>query len=91
MHTQKVTANNIFANPVLTPTFGLLNWTKEELENIYIKTRKLLSLSRSFHVNSDIDRLYCSRNVGGRGLNSIVDIYTSRILSFVKHINEIAG
>ena len=41
-------------------------------------------------MDSDVDRLYCSRNVGGLGLISIVDIYTSRILSFVKHINEIA-
>ena len=33
---------------------------------------------------------YGSRNVGGCCLNSIVDIYISRILTFVKHINEIA-
>ena len=70
--------------------FAVLNWTKEEHENIDIKARKLVSLSGSFHVNNDVDRLYCSRNVGGRGLNSIVDIYTSRIVSFVRHINEIA-
>ena len=87
----KTTAQNIFANPVLTPTFGILDWTKEELRAIDIKTRKLLSLSGSFHVNSDTDRLYSNHQVGGRGLNSIEDIYITRILAFAKHLKEIAG
>ena len=86
----KITAHNIFANPVLTPTFGILNWTKEELRAIDIKTRKLLSLSGSFHVNSDVDRLYCNQKVGGRGLNSIEDIFITRTLSFAKHLREIS-
>ena len=34
----KVTSHNIFAIPVITPTFGIINWTKEELHNIDIKT-----------------------------------------------------
>ena len=71
---KKVTSPNIFAIPVITPTFGIINWTKEELRNIDIKTRKLLTSTGSFHINSDINRLYSYRNKGGRGLNSFVDI-----------------
>ena len=33
----KVTSH-IFAIPTITPTFGIINWTKEELHNIDIKT-----------------------------------------------------
>ena len=84
----KVTSHNIFAIPVITPTFGIINWTKEELHNIDIKTRKLLTSTGSFHINSDIDRLYNYGNKGGRGLNSLVDIYISRLVSINSHLME---
>ena len=51
----KVIAHNTFAIPVLTPTFGIINWTKEELEQMDVETREILSCNGSFHVNSDID------------------------------------
>ena len=84
----KVTAHNTFAIPVITPTFGILPWSKEELENIDVKTRKLLTLSGSFHLNSDVDRLYCHRSEGGRGLNSVNDTYISRIVSLKLHLDQ---
>ena len=87
----KMIAHNIFANPILTPTFGILNWTKEELRAIDIKTRKLLSISGSFHVNGDVDRLYSNQMSGGHGMNSIEDIFITRIVSFAKHILETSG
>ena len=34
----KVIAQNTFAIPVLTPTFGIVKWTKEELEQMDVKT-----------------------------------------------------
>ena len=86
----KVIAHNIFAVPILSPTFGILNWTKDELEKIDIQTRKLLPLNGSFHVNSDVDRLYTLRSLGGRGLNSVVDIYISRLISLSVHIKQAA-
>ena len=84
----KVLAHNIFAIPVLSPTFGILDWTKQELENLDIKTRKILTASGSFHINSDVDRLYCYRKNGGRGLNSIVDTFISRIVSLSLHLKN---
>ena len=68
----KVVAHNIFAIRVLSQTFGILGWTKQELENLDIKTKKILTASGSFHINSDIDRLYCYRNNGGIGLNVLL-------------------
>ena len=67
----KTIAYNIFAIPVLIPTFGILDWTKNEVLQIDIKTRKLLTLSGSFHRNSSVDHLYMTRDDGGHGLNSI--------------------
>ena len=65
-------------------------WTKAELEQIDIKTRKILASSGSFHIYSDIDRLYTPCNKGGRGLNSLVDIYISRLVLINHHLKEIA-
>ena len=62
----KVIAHNTFAVPVLAPTFGILDWARSELSEIDVRTRKLMSMTGSFHVNSDVDRLYLSRRNGGR-------------------------
>ena len=87
----KAVAHNTFAIPVITPTFGILNWTKDELSDIDVKTRKILTSTGSFHVNSDVDRLYTHRNKGGRGLNSLVDIYIARVISISWHLKEKSG
>ena len=81
----KVLAHNIFAILILTHTFGILEWTKQELEDLGIKTRKLLKACGSFHI-SDIDRLYCYRKYGGKGLNSISDTYMTRIATLALHL-----
>ena len=51
----KVLANNIFAIPVLTPTFGILEWTKEELEHLDIKTRKIQHVPAFISIAISID------------------------------------
>ena len=57
----KILAHNTFAVPVLVPTFGVLDWTKKEIEGIDIKTRKTLTQGGNFHRNSSVDRLYSPR------------------------------
>ena len=81
-------AHNAFAIPVLTPTFGLLNWTKDEIEHIDIQTRKILCMTGNFHRNSDIDRLYLQRKNGGRGLKCIRTSYEARIIAAKIHLQR---
>ena len=84
----KVIAHNTFAIPVLTPKFGIIQWTKEELEQIDMETRKILSCNGSFHVNSDIDRLNTRLDKAGR--HSVIEISpTNKYLNFVRPANEI--
>ena len=73
----KTIAHNSFATPVITPTIGILDWTIQEIKDIDIKTRKILSVAGNFHPNSDIDRLYMGRNLGGRGLRSCQRLFES--------------
>ena len=67
----KYIAHNVFALPVLTPTFGIICWTVQEIENLDIITRKILNMTGNFHRDSDIGRLYLLRKMGARGLKSI--------------------
>ena len=87
----KVQAHNAFAVPVLTPTFSILDWTKEEIHDLDVKTRKILTVNGSFHRNGDIDRLYTSRKTGGRGLKSIYDSFVARLISVANHIASAAN
>ena len=86
----KVIVYNTFAIPVLTPTFGIIKWKKDELEQMGVKTRKILSCNGSFHENSDVDRPYTrlDKDKGGRGLNSIADVYIAKITSVSRHLIE---
>ena len=74
-------AHNFFALAALTPTFGIICWTIQEIENLDIITRKMLNMTGNFHRNSDIDRLYLPRKMGGRRLKSIKLAYKCRIIS----------
>ena len=53
---------------------GIIEWTKEDTRQMDRKTRKLFTMHRSMHPQSDVDRLYWKRNEGGRGLQSIEDV-----------------
>ena len=59
-----------------------------ELEEPDPKTRKLLTASGSFYIDSDIERLYCYRKHNGRGLNSITDTYILRIVTLSLHLKN---
>ena len=52
---------------------GILKWTKDELKAMDRKTRKIMTMNRMCHPQSDTGRLYILRMDGGRGLLSIAD------------------
>ena len=84
----KTIAHNMFAILSITPTVGILDWNKKEIKDLDIMTRKIISVNGGFHLASDINRLYTSRTKGGRGITSIEDIYESRTIGIMKHLEE---
>ena len=82
----KVIAPNRFAVPIITPTIVIIDWKTDEVRQIDINTRKLLTITGSFDLNSDVDRIYMSIVKGGRGLRSIRTLYQSRIISLRQHL-----
>ena len=88
--TNKAIAHNAFAVPIITPTIGILNWTKKEISDLNVTTSKILMMEGAFHVASDIDRLYIQRSKGGHGLRSIEDMYEIRTVGMMQHLEEAA-
>ena len=82
----KIIAHNCFAVALFRPTVGILNWTKEEIGRIDIESRKILTMTGTFHPKSDVDRLYTSRKDGGREILSISDVYCCRIIRLQEHL-----
>ena len=62
----KSIAHNSFAVPLITPTIGVLNWTKEDIRRLDVTTRKLLTMNGSFYQSSDLNRIYPKRKQGGK-------------------------
>ena len=57
--------------PLITYSFGIVNWNEDELKGIDIQIRKMLNMYKAFEIKSDVDRLYLPRESGGRGLISV--------------------
>ena len=70
-----MTAINEYVTPVITYTFGVVNWTEQDIKEIDIHVRKSLNMNKMFEIKSDIDRLYTTRKMGGRGLISVWDCF----------------
>ena len=83
-----VKAMNTWAVPVVRYSGGIVEWTKEELENIDRKTRKLMTINKALHPRACVARLYIPREIGGKGMQSVEDcINTERraLGQYLKH------
>ena len=83
-------AINTWAVPVLRYGAGIINLRKDELKNINIKTRKILRLryNGAHHPQGAVDRLYVSREKGGRGLQSIEEVITREENALTTYFKE---
>ena len=82
----KVRAYNSVCVGLLTYCFGLIKWTKSELENLDKDVRKIMTMNEGFSKHSDVDRLFLQRKNGGRGLVCIKDFYDRMCVSTVGYI-----
>lgn len=64
-------ALNTYACSALSYSFGIINWSKTDVENLQRKVRTLLTKSRKHHPRSSIERTTLPRHLGGRGLLDI--------------------
>ena len=67
---------------------SFLKWTRDELEQMDQRTRKLMTMHKALHPRDDVDRLYVSRKEGGRGLTSIEDSVDASIQRLEDYIEK---
>ena len=63
-------AINTWAISVKRYVAGILKWNTDELKNLHRRTRKFMTINGALHHKGDADRVYLSREMGGRGLIS---------------------
>ena len=83
--------HNTFALPTITAIVGILEWSIKEINDIEIKTRKILTMKGSLHPNSDVGKLYINRKEGGRGLQSVQILFENRVVTLREHLTQIAS
>ena len=69
-------ALNTWVVSILRYGAGILEWNKNELQEMDRQTGKFMTMNKEFHPRSDVAQLYVSRKNGGRGLigceNSVI-------------------
>lgn len=84
----KIISINSLAIPVIRYSGGIIHWNKTELQELDIKTRKLLTCYRGLAKRSNVTRLYLKRQFGGRGLISVEECVRSEVSSLNEYRNK---
>ena len=66
----KIMAVNTWAVSAMRYGTGILKWDIDELKSLDRRTRKFMTTHGALHPKSDVDRMYLSREMGGKGLIS---------------------
>ena len=82
-----ITAINAWAASLVRYSAGIVNWTMEELRLMDRKTRKIMTMNRMYHPQSDVDRLYIPRKEGGRGLLNIMECVENEEDNLGRYVN----
>ena len=61
---------------------------RDELKQIDQRTRKLMTMHKTLHPRDNVDRLYVSKNDGGRGIASIEDSIDASIQRLGDYIGK---
>ena len=84
----KVNAINQMALPVLNYGFGVIDWPQKDIDNLDVKTRKILTMHGILYRNQCFDRVYLPRREGGVGLIEINDALRSTIINLSQYIEK---
>ena len=81
-----INAINTWAISLLRYSAAFLGWTKEEVQHLDRKTRKLLTMHGGLHPKSSVDRLYIPRKEGGRGLLNVEDVINIAVIGLERYV-----
>lgn len=84
----KIKAINQLAIPVVSYSFGVIDWYQKDLNALDTKTRKLLHSHKCIYKNQCIPRVYIPRNEGGMGLIEMDYTHRSTLVGLHTYINK---
>jgi hypothetical protein len=84
----KIKAINTFAVPLLTYSFGVVKWTKTDLEALERAVRVAFTKHRMHHPRSSIERITLPRKEGGRGVTDIQALCVSQVQQLRRYFVE---
>ena len=82
----KIAAINTLAFPVVSYSYGIVNWKVQEIKDLDRVTRKMLCMYRMHAKKADVDRIYLPCSEGGRGLINLEREYKSTIVGLNKYL-----
>ena len=74
-----IKAINSYAIPILTYSFGIINWSRTELKSLQRTINTSMTKHRKHHPRSCVQRLTLAREHGGRGLIDILNLHAKQI------------
>ena len=77
------------ATPVLSYGFGIIDWPQIEIDNLDVKTRKILQIHKVLYRHQCMNRVYLPRREGGMGLIEINDAYRNTIFNLNYYLKTI--
>eukprot|EP00957_Ditylum_brightwellii_P040948 3100488-Ditylum_brightwellii.AAC.1 len=86
-----MTAICAYATPILRYTFGIIKWTRAELQKLDVKTRKLLTTHGFYHPKLSIPHLCLHCTHRGRGITGVETTHDCECSALVKYILESTG
>ena len=74
------------ALPVLNYGFGIIGWPQKDIDNLDVKTRKILTMHNVIYRHQCMDIVYLPRREGGLGLIEINDALRSTIINLSEYL-----
>ena len=84
----KIDTINIYSVAVLRYSAGIVNWTKEDLDNLDRSTRKLMTMHNAHHPKACVVRLYLPRAKRGKDLISARDAVEKEVSGLRSYIDK---
>ena len=68
----KISAINTLAIPVVAYRINIINWQMKEIRKMDAETRKLFIIHKMYQPKPNVDRMYIPRKEGGRGWKRVL-------------------
>ncbi|XP_060530462.1 uncharacterized protein LOC132704469 [Cylas formicarius] len=82
------TAINSYAVPAVAYSFGIVDWTSTELDDLNRTLRTSLTKFRAHHPRAGRERVHLPRNIGGRGFSDLRICHKTQVERLQKYFHQ---